>query len=465
MFLFAPISFRFDSKMDIIRSIIAFAIFDELKEMNLPMHREYNSFRPNMAPYLDYLVQLIKQYRIPPSEDDRDTLQQFLNSKALRKLREEKKRHEQKSDEDCRRLAQALLDQWPDPQPQVHGLDGNVLLDVDRALEALRPEWERLFRNMELSKHLETVQSVLNRRYCDDQYRTPTFIYSSESFPERIRGGEIPNLTDDLMRQPGPDNFLPVPDFDLSPCPAQSVRLGPLAPEADGGGSSHDVGGPRTTIATATSYDELDTIITEFMKSTSSVRRRYGEDLRQGLMALKAKDHDGQDSALVSFRTLDTSKYIREVQRCLSLIRKAMSNPQSSATGISSIRYSWLQYGSLWPADTPVTLLEQLRSTKRCAFGPDMKNSILHLGLAITRLQRVRRLNDLALRNDHTRYREELLNTGHVNWQPEERPDWLLLEIESNILIRPSQVDVALATVNPGSGTNSVLQMNMGQGK
>ena len=89
---------------------------------------------------------------------------------------------------------------------------------------------------MELSKHLETVQSAPNRRYCDDQYKTPTFIRSSESFPERIRGGEIPNLTDDLMRQPGPDNLLPVPNVDLSPCSTQSIRLGPLAPEADGGG-------------------------------------------------------------------------------------------------------------------------------------------------------------------------------------------------------------------------------------
>ena len=68
--------------MNIIRSIIAFAIFDELKEMNLPMHREYNAFRPNMVPYLDYLVQLIKQYRIPPPEDDRDTIQQFFEQQG-----------------------------------------------------------------------------------------------------------------------------------------------------------------------------------------------------------------------------------------------------------------------------------------------------------------------------------------------------------------------------------------------
>ncbi|KAF3913599.1 hypothetical protein ABW20_dc0110554 [Dactylellina cionopaga] len=60
---------------------------------------------------------------------------------------------------------------------------------------------------------------------------------------------------------------------------------------------------------------------------------------------------------------------------------------------------------------------------------------------------------------------EEEKNMGHQNWEPLEFPDWLLLEIDSNILIRPDQVEVAHATIQPASGNNSVLQMNMGQGK
>ena len=43
--------------------------------------------------------------------------------------------------------------------------------------------------------------------------------------------------------------------------------------------------------------------------------------------------------------------------------------------------------------------------------------------------------------------------------------NWLLLEIDANIQIRNDQVDVALATISPASQSNSVLQMNMGQGK
>jgi hypothetical protein len=60
---------------------------------------------------------------------------------------------------------------------------------------------------------------------------------------------------------------------------------------------------------------------------------------------------------------------------------------------------------------------------------------------------------------------EEQKNSGYGNWQPLEHPDWLLLEINVNILIRPDQVDIALATIFSVFRSNSVLQMNMGQGK
>jgi hypothetical protein len=60
---------------------------------------------------------------------------------------------------------------------------------------------------------------------------------------------------------------------------------------------------------------------------------------------------------------------------------------------------------------------------------------------------------------------EEQENLGHSNWKPLDYPDWLLLEIDSNILIRPGQVNITLAMISPESGSNSVLQMNMGQGR
>ena len=74
-------------------------------------------------------------------------------------------------------------------------------------------------------------------------------------------------------------------------------------------------------------------------------------------------------------------------------------------------------------------------------------------------------MRDANLCRDEGRFLEEMRHRGHSNWDPFSRPEWLLLEIDNDILIRPSQVDVAQAIILPSSASNSVLQMNMGQGK
>jgi hypothetical protein len=73
-------------------------------------------------------------------------------------------------------------------------------------------------------------------------------------------------------------------------------------------------------------------------------------------------------------------------------------------------------------------------------------------------------MDDAFRSDDKRRLVEEYNHTGHSNWRPLERPEWLLLEIDNNILLRQAQVDVAHAIVSPSSRSNSVLQMNMGEG-
>jgi hypothetical protein len=94
-----------------------------------------------------------------------------------------------------------------------------------------------------------------------------------------------------------------------------------------------------------------------------------------------------------------------------------------------------------------------------------MQEALVDYAVSITFLQRLLRIEDAHLKDNSQTLLEEQKNSGHDNWQPLKNPDWLLLEIDANILIRHDQVDVALATISPTSGSNSVLQMNMGQGE
>lgn len=94
-----------------------------------------------------------------------------------------------------------------------------------------------------------------------------------------------------------------------------------------------------------------------------------------------------------------------------------------------------------------------------------MKEALLRYGVLLTVLQRFERLLRAHLKGDERRVQEELANEGHTNWSTTDNPDWLLLEIDSNMLIREEQVTVARAMIAPESGSNAVFQLNMGKGK
>jgi hypothetical protein len=66
---------------------------------------------------------------------------------------------------------------------------------------------------------------------------------------------------------------------------------------------------------------------------------------------------------------------------------------------------------------------------------------------------------------DEGKLSQECADQGHINWEPQDFPDWLLLEIDANIQIREDQVIAAQEMISPASGSNSMLQTNMGQGK
>lgn len=88
-----------------------------------------------------------------------------------------------------------------------------------------------------------------------------------------------------------------------------------------------------------------------------------------------------------------------------------------------------------------------------------MKQALVNDGTSITALQRLFRMESAHQKGNEQKIWEEFDNVGHSNWQPLHQTDWLLLEIDANIQIRPGQVDVALATIDPSSQSNSVLQM------
>ncbi|KAK1139534.1 hypothetical protein N8T08_000674 [Aspergillus melleus] len=204
----------------------------------------------------------------------------------------------------------------------------------------------------------------------------------------------------------------------------------------------------------------LKALVDEMMASPSGEKQAYACDLKKSVEALEGyQAHQGPSVRLISLDKMEgkVSKVRHAVEQQLSALVDSLTK--------FDVRYKWLCAGQLWPGMTPVTMLQHLRSSNRQYFGPGMKKALLDYGVSITQFQQLLRICDAIKKSDSQRSRDEYENIGHENWKPEDYPDWLLMEIDGNILIRKKQVDVALATILPASGSNSVLQMNMGQGK
>jgi hypothetical protein len=92
---------------------------------------------------------------LPYPGDDRSISEFNLSAKLQKKL-------EQRSDANI--FIEFLLKQWPSPEPHIEGFATESLkMNVPDALEAVRPEWLRIYQNSHLSRHIAAVQLVLDR--------------------------------------------------------------------------------------------------------------------------------------------------------------------------------------------------------------------------------------------------------------------------------------------------------------
>ncbi|KAL7770262.1 hypothetical protein CFE70_000195 [Pyrenophora teres f. teres 0-1] len=115
------------------------------------------------------------------------------------------------------------------------------------------------------------------------------------------------------------------------------------------------------------------------------------------------------------------------------------------------------------PRISPTFWLRQLNRDRFDTLTESWKRVVIGYGLAVTELQRARRL--LALSSHPHEFAEELRNRGHQNWEPMKFPETLLLEAESGLLIREVQEEIAEQMRRPPNNANSVMQLNMGEGK
>lgn len=211
----------------------------------------------------------------------------------------------------------------------------------------------------------------------------------------------------------------------------------------------------------------LHQIVQPFKAAENLIKQQYGQDLEDSIAAMAWDLEQPQLQTLelaMGGLALTTGSLEAEIAAVEKDLREKIILVENHLSSQDAC-YFWLEAGHLWPGDSLAAILEQLRLDNFKHLSLPLKKSLVQLGILVTKLQQLLRMQDAERCGDKKKLLEEKNSTGHSNWTPMIYPEWLLLEIDNNILIRPLQVEVAKAIISPQSGENSVLQMNMGKGE
>ena len=475
MFFFATVAFGGRVNILLVQTLVAFIVMKEFQKLRIPKWEVFTHFRKNPVPTVDHLVQLMGPAVTPYPQDERDLLGGIsLNYKQQRVLEAAQNKYEKSAKEAREALAKAMLNQWPCETPSVITPKNCDCVDLELAAQLVRSEWVELFQNYELWTHLLEVQHILDS--CEpasvvlgpkisltDNGLYPTFTVAS-AVPTMK---EINKMAGSLREY----RYERESSFDAK-CntnfPVEPTIWGHATAPISNFDANVDFG-PISSIPSANSVNqakkpkleflELEKIIRPLVESENAVRRVYGEHLNDSLGALINVEEQASQNTL----SIDQAYLAETLASCEKAVKHQFDIICAELNQHPS--FAWLSRGGLWPSLTPVTLLGTLSSSSNIRCSGRLEDKIVTYGLLITSWQRLMRIEAASQVGNIAQMHDEFENDGHQEWNAREYSDWLILEIENNLIIRPNQCKVARAMIAPESGSNSVLQMNMGQGK
>ncbi|KAL8989104.1 MAG: hypothetical protein Q9177_001935 [Variospora cf. flavescens] len=430
LFLFATIAYGSElTGIEVLKTLLAFATEPLLQ--NLPAFPKYQSFSLWRGSTLDR-VQV--RSTIESSVSRWSGCRRGTSAEGRRKQRaefdrESKRRIDTTTDICCK--------QWPCEKPAPIPEKYSRWMDIggaSRAVQSLFGDW---YKNQMCEDHLARIQDVLDTLTVAATNST----YESQNWHQRVC-------------VPGDNRSFPLHSLGslMDASSPVTLQLPSLLSE-------------NQLAKLIETNQDLRSLVINFdsgpNKGNDTLRAQYKDDLLASLRALDTHletilpgeiPYASKKRALLH---LDT--YQKQLILEIELLRGALEPYEP----ISEL----LKISGLWPRLRVCDLLTAVSTTSRIAVPPTWRESIVTLGIGITIWQRARRLVLAIERCDSLSFFRELENPGRQGWSAYERPNWLLIEIENDLLVRPVQARVALEMIKPSSCANTLMQLNMGEGK
>ncbi|KAJ6785676.1 hypothetical protein PWT90_00969 [Aphanocladium album] len=332
-----------------------------------------------------------------------------------------------------------LARQWPCQAPKPPSdFQMEAYVDVTKAMKSVLPPWRIWWANKNFKEYLEQFTAALQEiPMAESIYDAPVLApmvsieYHSNKAIAHINvfGHEAPDTS--TISTQALDN------------PIQKVEIEPGATEK-----------------LAAAIDTLES------RASRQYERKYLHELRQSLSSLKTytSNHLHQDKVHAALFKEHLTRCMNRYELTHTLLLDAIQPfSKSEPSKAEDFADAILLKAGFQPPVSPVFFLQQLKTANWSKLSPAWKDAIVTYGLAVSSLQKAKRL--IRFQNDHVDLLRELENGDHTHWNPHDNPEWLLLECESDIMIRPAQNQIARQMIQPPNDQNSVMQLNMGEGK
>ncbi|RMJ25082.1 hypothetical protein PHISP_04065 [Aspergillus sp. HF37] len=345
------------------------------------------------------------------------------------------------------KLITHLKRKWPDRNPshpsRLGGPDVNDYVDMQKSMTNIHGLFSEWCSNRELRLYLFDVATLFGQQIVELIENPPPPVSSQTRTVQRRRGFIC---FDDLLGPP--------PTFDMQKPQLPDVLRATWQDEEPASQTMDLVG----TLQSQAKSNYEEWYVRQLQNSAASLQKR-----REAILI--GTNDDDLEEAITGYLSLcrQYSQYIFQTVISRMTPSEGVAGEPGPLEVTQAKVVDLLASVNQWPRLSPSLLHEQLTRHRWPRISNDWKRTFIAYGISKSTLQWAERLAGLL--NDRDELLRELRNPGHTTWDPFEHPESLLLEIENGILIREVQDQIARQMRSSDSGRNTVMQLNMGEGK
>ncbi|KAK2685062.1 hypothetical protein QWA68_016574 [Fusarium oxysporum] len=438
----ATVSYSNQQDSQITQALLMMAQSDSVSAVPLPTEPSYDlSLGYTIVP--GEISGLAESAAFPIASSPEASLSRLPDETPQQLLKRRKRQFGENRNRAIQSFSDRVINQWPCAVPRTpQGGKIDTYLRCENIMAKLYPKWSSWYNNLRFKRYLQEIFSRLGKVPIQGLKLHPQCEKVTIFSQSRSLG--FVSIEDLFCR--------PMARFALCPIPALNIPLQMI--------NRH----PGTVRNLADIIDNLD------FRAKLPYEHRYLDELRQSISSLNEYvDYEleiGQPARLDCLLR-------RNLKRCVDHATGVYQNLLRIMIGTNLTRkpdilvlellQSILTYSRYLPRVTPLLLLQQLRPSRFSCLSETWKVAIIEYATTITAAQRAKRL--VRLQSSHVDLLHELQNPGHETWDVQNHPEWLLLECESEIMIRNVQQQIAQKMISPPENENALMQLNMGEDK